>query len=64
MKETKREPTGKVRILSLEIFINTEDGKQEFESNFTFRCDKRDAINIIEEFIEIQKKGDKTDGRA
>ena len=56
---TKRKTPKRVRVLRLEIFINTEE--QQFESKFTFRGSKNDAIAILTRFIEEHRKEKKSD---
>lgn len=65
--EDKREPVEQVRVLSLEIFLKTGEInplENMFESKFTYRCSKQDAILLLESYVAHLKKGDKTDGRA
>ena len=67
MKKNEREPVEQVRVLSLEIYLKTGDVnplENQFESKFTYRCSKQDAILILESYIAHLKKGEKTDGRA
>ena len=56
---TKRKAPKRVRVLRLEIFINSEE--EQFESKFTFRGDKNEALGIVSRFLKEHGKEKKSD---
>ena len=49
------------KIIELKIFINEEKG--EFESELKRRCNKHDAMNILQQFVDRHRKGESIDER-
>ena len=58
-KPLKRKTIKRVRVVRLEIYINND--LQQFESKFTFRGDKNDALSLIHQFIDQHRKEKKSD---
>lgn len=48
------------KIIELKIFINEEKGV--FESTLNRKCNKYDAMNIIQQFVDRHRKGESIDG--
>lgn len=49
------------KVIELKIFINEELG--QFESQLKRKCSKRDAINILQQFVDRHRKGESIDDR-
>lgn len=58
-KPLKRKTIKRVRVVRLEIYINNDLGR--YESKFTYRGDKIDALSLISEFINQHRKEKKSD---
>lgn len=56
----KRKTTMRRKIIELKIFINEEKGV--FESTLNRKCNKYDAMNIIQQFVDRHRKGESIDG--
>ena len=58
-KPLKRKTIKRVRVVRLEIYINNDE--ERYESKFTYRGDKNDALSLIHQFIDQHRKEKKSD---